>query len=402
MYIARQPIFNKLMKIYGYELLYRDASEAVSFGNASSSAATATVIGGLFEQGINKIVGKAKAFVNFDYDFIMSENIELIDPETLVIEVLETVEVNPVLVERLHYLRAKGYKIALDDFEESLNNYPIVYIADIIKYDIIITPLESIEEEVKEALAQGKVVLAEKIETEEEFQKACDMGFQLFQGYFFSKPKIVYGINSSKASKLQYTMILQELHREEPSYHAIAEVIESDVHFAYRVMKTMSNKKGEDTFRSIKEALVRMGLKELERWINVLMLQDMSEGKPTEIMRLSLVRSKFGEFVANHSIYYKRKDEVAMMCLFSMLDAIMDEPIAEALHGMMLSEDVFNALVHNTGELTIIYEMLTAYEHGDWVKVNEYAIRIQLDTKLLYPGYIETLQWVTNFFDSIE
>ena len=288
MYIARQPIFNKLMKIYGYELLYRDASEAVSFGNASSSAATATVIGGLFEQGINKIVGKAKAFVNFDYDFIMSENIELIDPETLVIEVLETVEVNPVLVERLHYLRAKGYKIALDDFEESLNNYPIVYIADIIKYDIIITPLESIEEEVKEALAQGKVVLAEKIETEEEFQKACDMGFQLFQGYFFSKPKIVYGINSSKASKLQYTMILQELHREEPSYHAIAEVIESDVHFAYRVMKTMSNKKGEDTFRSIKEALVRMGLKELERWINVLMLQDMSEGKPTEIMRLSL------------------------------------------------------------------------------------------------------------------
>ena len=197
-------------------------------------------------------------------------------------------------------------------------------------------------------------------------------------------------------------MILQELHREEPSYHAIAEVIESDVHFAYRVMKTMSNKKGEDTFRSIKEALVRMGLKELERWINVLMLQDMSEGKPTEIMRLSLVRSKFGEFVANHSIYYKRKDEVAMMCLFSMLDAIMDEPIAEALHGMMLSEDVFNALVHNTGELTIIYEMLTAYEHGDWVKVNEYAIRIQLDTKLLYPGYIETLQWVTNFFDSIE
>ena len=197
MYIARQPIFNKLMKIYGYELLYRDASEAVSFGNASSSAATATVIGGLFEQGINKIVGKAKAFVNFDYDFIMSENIELIDPETLVIEVLETVEVNPVLVERLHYLRAKGYKIALDDFEESLNNYPIVYIADIIKYDIIITPLESIEEEVKEALAQGKVVLAEKIETEEEFQKACDMGFQLFQGYFFSKPKIVYGINYS-------------------------------------------------------------------------------------------------------------------------------------------------------------------------------------------------------------
>ncbi|TCL57214.1 EAL and modified HD-GYP domain-containing signal transduction protein [Kineothrix alysoides] len=401
MFIARQPIFNKAMKIYGYELLFRSDSSAVSFGNASSVSATATVIGGLFEQGIDQIVGKAKAFVNFDYDFIMSNNIELIEPDTLIIEVLETVEVDAALIDRIKYLKREGYQIALDDFEESYVSYPIVPLADIIKYDIMVTPLDTITSDVKQALSQKKLLLAEKIETEEEFQKAISMGFHLFQGYFFCKPKIVGSSSPKRSSKVQYSMILNELKKEEPSYDTITEIIESDVNLAYRMMRVISHKKGESAFNSIKYALVRMGLIDLERWINILMLQDISQNKPLEIMRLSLVRSRFSEYVAENSIYKERKEEVSMMCLFSTLDVLLDQPMEEALKGMLISNDIFNALVHGKGKLKPFCRLMLSYEQGDWTAVQKYAQIIEIDTEILYKGYLESIQWsskILTFF----
>lgn len=402
MFIARQPIFNKTMNIYGYELLFRPDSGAKSFGSASSSSATATVIGGLFEQGIEQIVGSAKAFINFDYDFIMSDAIELIDPGTLVIEVLETVKVDDPLIDRIKYLRKKGYQIALDDFEESFGSYPIVPIADIIKYDIIVTPLDSIKRDVKQALSERKIILAEKIETEKEFQQAVSMGFHLFQGYFFSKPKIVGGANTKRSSKVQYSMILNELKKEEPSYDTIVEIIVSDINLAYRMMKVISHKKGESSFTSIRKALVRMGLIDLERWINILMLQDISQNKPLELMKLSLVRCKFSEYVANHSIYKERSDEISMMCLFSMLDALLDQPMEKALEGMLITEDVFNALVYGEGTLKPLCKLISSYEQGDWPQVHKYADNIKISTKILYIGYLESIQWAANILFTFE
>lgn len=402
MFIARQPIFNKTMKIYGYELLFRSDSSAVSFGNASSVSATAAVIGSLFEQGIDQVVGKSKAFVNFDYDFIMSDNIELIKPETLIIEVLETVKVDAALINRIKSLKDKGYQIALDDFEESYGSYPIVPLADIIKYDIMVTPLHTITADIKRALSQKKLLLAEKIETEEEFQKALRMGFHLFQGYFFCKPKIVDGSSPRRFSKVQYSMILSELSKDEPSYDAITEIIESDVNLAYRMMRVISHKKGESAFNSIKYALVRMGLIDLERWINILMLQDISQNKPLELMRLSLVRSRFSEYVADNSIYQNRKEEISMMCLFSTLDVLLDQPMEKALEGMLISKDVFNALVHRKGNLEPFCRLILSYEQGDWPAVHKYAEVIRIDTKILYKGYLESIEWSSKILTSFQ
>ena len=190
MYIARQPIFDRAMKVYGYELLFRSDEKAVAYGSTTAEQSTATVLGGLFELGLDQLVGNKKAFVNFDYQFLLSESIELISAETLVIEVLENTIVDEVLLERLKKLKKAGYTIALDDFEESLQSYPIVPIADIIKYDILLTPLDSIRQDVKEALSQHKYILAEKIENEEEFQKAKEMGFHFFRDSFLVNQKL--------------------------------------------------------------------------------------------------------------------------------------------------------------------------------------------------------------------
>lgn len=396
MFIARQPILDRNLKLYAYELLFRESSDAKYFGNATATAATATVVGNLFESGITDITDGAKAFVNFDYDFILSDAIELIDPNTLVIEVLEYVKVDDILIERLKYLKTKGYRIALDDFVESYATFPLVKVADLIKYDIVETPLSTIESDVKMALSQNKTLLAEKIETEAEFFKAKKMGFHLFQGYFFSKPSIVGKSNSKKSTKTQYARMISELKKPEPSYQMLAEIVETDINLAYRLMRVISKKHNEDLIYSIKKALIYMGFKELERWINILMLQELSDKKPVELLKLSLVRTKFGESIAEHSIYKKQKREVALMGLFSMLDAILDESMEDALSGISLTEDVREALIGKSGELYSILEIMIAHENGDWEKMNKISKKIELNETEITKEYLEALKWTNE------
>ncbi len=400
MFIARQPIFDKSLNIYGYELLFRANAESNTFSNATSDSASAVVLGGLLEQGIDRVVGIRKAFVNFDYDFIMSDMIELIKPDTLVIEILETVTFDSSLLSRIKKLHNKGYKIALDDFEEDYFTFPAISIADIIKYDIMLTPLDTLHREVKAAIANKKICLAEKIETEEEFQKAKAMGFQLFQGYFFSKPKIVtIGSNTKKSSKAIYAQILSEIKKEEFSYDKITSIIESDVNLSYRLLCVLSHKDEKINYSSIRNALVRMGALEIERWINVLMLQNMANDKPDEVIRLSLVRSKFSEYISERSSFCNRKDEASMMSLFSLLDVILDCSMEEALEGLAISSDIFDALVYGTGVFRPLCMLMQSYENGNWNDVDGYVKKINLKPANLTEGYLSAIKWASSILD---
>lgn len=393
MFIARQPIFNKVLEVYGYELLFREGSDSTNFTGASAAHATASVISGLFESGIDQIVDDKRAFINFDAEFINSDLPELIESHRLIIEVLEDVIVDAQLIERLTSLKKKGYRIALDDFDASYNDYPLVAIADIIKYDLMVTPLHSIAGEVKMALAQNKVLLAEKVETEAEFIEAKNMGFSLFQGFFFSKPSIIGKANHKANTKVQYSRIISELVKDEPSYQILAEIIEKDVNLAYRVMRIISSRAGDDLVYSIKRALTYMGLKEIERWINILMMQDLGSHKPKELMILSLVRTKFAESIAIHANLKKFKYEASMMGLFSTIDAMLDQNMSEALEGISLPKSIKDSLIEHEGILMPIFNLLNAYEHGDWERAYELVQSLKLNEEDLFDAYMDAVKW---------
>jgi c-di-GMP-related signal transduction protein len=392
MFIARQPIFDRAMQVYGYELLFRATQDSSTYTANSPEASTAAVMEGLFESGLEEVVGSAKAFVNFNYNLLISDTVELIGPETMVIEVLENTKADDVLLERIQTLKQRGYRIALDDFEEDIRDFAIVPYADIIKYDIMITPLDQIRADVEIAKRKRKILLAEKIEKEEDFLKAKEMGFQLFQGYFFSKPKIVTGIHSHKTTNVVYQQILTELHKPEPSIQHLTEIIETDVNMAYRVMRVAGNVQPGEKL-TIRKALVKMGLKELERWINVLMLQELANDKPPELVRLSLVRSHFAEQIAAHSVYASRKIEISLMLLFSLLDAMLDEPMEEALKNMPLSEDIKDFLIYKKGRFAPLAHIIEQYEQGNWEHMTELAQQIKTDPIKLSKWYLDALHW---------
>ena len=393
MFIARQPIFKRNLEIYGYELLYRSSSTSVQFDGTLSHVATATVIGGLFESGIEHIIENKRAFINFDENFIHSDSLELIEPDKLIIEMLEDVEINQALIERLKILKNKGYKIALDDFIEKYEDYPLIPYADIIKFDLIATPLETIETDVHLALSQRKILLAEKIETKEEFLKAKEMGFHLFQGYFFSKPDIAGRMCDKFPSKIQYIRLIKELKKEEPSYQKLAEIVKNDVKLAYRLMRVISVRSGDELIYSIKKALVFMGLKEIERWIHILMIRDIGESKPEELVRVSLVRTKFAEAIALYGKFKNMKYEASMMGLFSVLDAVLDTTMEEALEGIAIPESIKNALIYGKGALNDVYKLIIAYERGNWEEVITFSEKVDINVDVLFEEYLNSVKW---------
>lgn len=396
MFIARQPIFNRRMEVFGYELLFRTSSDSKEFDGVSSSYATASVIGGLFESGIDQIVDDKRAFVNFDGAFINSDLPELIESHRLIIEVLEDVRVDEQLINRVQELKHKGYKIALDDFAESYDDYALVPYADIIKYDLIVTPLSTLESAVTKAIRNGKILLAEKIETEEEYIKAKEMGFTLFQGYFFSKPSIIGKPNSKATTKAQYSRMINELKKEEPSYQVLAEIIEKDVNLAYRLMRVISSRSGDDLIYSIKRALTYMGLKEIERWINILMIQELGDNKPKELMNMSLIRTKFAETIAIQSGLKNIKHEASMMGLFSTIDAMLDQNMEEALADISLPSSIKDSLIKHQGVLMPIYQLVRAYEIGDWENTDQLSKKMALDENRLFDAYMDAVSWARD------
>lgn len=402
MFIARQPIFNDQLEVYGYELLFRLNSQSSQFGGISSQGATASVITGLYESGIENIVEDKLAFINFDEIFIHSDALELIKPDQMVVEMLEKIKIDAPLMTRLKKIKDQGYMIALDDFEEAYQSYPLTPLADIIKYDLMATPLETIAGDVASALAQGKVLLAEKVETQDEFHQARKIGFTLFQGYFFSKPIIAGHSVSKSPTKLQYFRLISELKKDDPSFEILAELIQQDVTLAYRVMRMASIRSNHDLVSSIRYALTYMGLNELERWLNILMLHDLGKDKPEELMKISIIRSRFAQTLAKRALMtYSNQHSAAMMGLFSVLDGILDQSMAEALAGITLPPSILEALINSSGFLFPIYDLIVAYEKGDWATTFKRSQDLNIEEYILYHDYREAIQWANEIIGNI-
>lgn len=185
MYIARQPILNANLDVYGYELLYRDTIDAVCFNSISSIKATASEIESLFESGIENIVGKHAAFINFDHSILENSLIDLLDKSKVVLEILESTEINDDLLSKLIELSRSGFRVALDDVEDNSRAHELMDYAQIIKVDLTLVRLEEIKPMVTKFIQSGKVLLAEKVETEAEFIMAKKYGVSSFSRIFF-------------------------------------------------------------------------------------------------------------------------------------------------------------------------------------------------------------------------
>jgi EAL and modified HD-GYP domain-containing signal transduction protein len=369
LYIARQPIFDSEVKVVAYELLYR-AGNDMSFDGSEGNAATAKVISASFySPGGREIMRGKPAFINFPRELLVEGGGTILPPEEVVIEILETVDAGPDVIASCHNLHALGYRLALDDFVPDGRDDSLPGLVDYIKVDFrATTPAD--RRYVVNRYGRRACLLAEKVETQEEFQQARSMGYSLFQGYFFAHPVLV-STPDVPVFKLNRLRILQQLQASGMDFAAMSELVSHEAGLSYKLLRFVNS--ALFTIRrpidSIQQAMLHIGELGMRRWLPIVILTDMTADKPGELAVSALHRAYLCELLAPEAGYSTRCGDFFLLGLFSRLDAMYGRPLDEILSGLGLNHDIAAALLGTArpgDRIAALWDTVIAYEHGDW------------------------------------
>ncbi len=391
-FIARQPIFNRDKTVAGYELLFRSTAENVFTSNDGDHASKACLDTAVLV-GFDTLSSGRSVFVNCTRDSILNGYLTLFSPELTVLEILETVTPDAEVVAACRELKKAGYRIALDDFVDDPGYAPLVDLADIIKVDFVSSTPAMRQALVGKFARKPILLLAEKIETHEEFSAAVQLGFNLFQGYFFCKP-VVLSTRDVASSRASYLRILKAANAPELDFGNIEQLIKSEPALYYRLLRYLNSVafvfRGE--IRSITQALVLLGERGLRRWLMLVCAVLASNGKPLVLVSFALVRARFCELLARSS----RGSESAsfMLGLFSLMDAILDTTKEFVVEQVSLPSEVEAALLGTPNALRTVYELVVAFEFGEWSACEELINRMHIPGDAVNQAYAEAVTWV--------
>ncbi len=395
-YVARQPIFDRQQKIFGYELLYRSGQGGNVFDGTDGTQATLAVIRNTFlVLGQQTLTGSKKAFINFTKSLLLDGVAHTLPSDSTVIEILEDVEPDATVLDACQALKEAGYLLALDDFTvDNEVQQSIVEIADIIKADFMrSTPVERATIVTKFSDGQ-KRFLGEKVETREEFTAALDMGYTYFQGYFFAKPVIVSG-KDIPGYKLNYMRVLQEVNRKELEFSNLEKIIKQDTSLVYTLLNYINSAYFglREQITSILHAMVLLGEREVRKWASLVLFTFLGDDKPTEVVVTSLVRARFCESLAPDAGLQGCEDELFLLGMFSMIDVIMGRPLPEILESISIAKDVKAALLGEENVYRDVYNLVTSYEAGEWEQFSQCAAKLHVSEEKLPELYVKAVEW---------
>jgi len=388
-FVARQPIFNRNMHTVAYELLFRSGIENQS-SFQDGDQATLTVLNATFLD----LTGGKKAYINFTHNLITDEIPALFPRGSLVIELLEDIVPDAEFLTACHQLKAKGYEFALDDFI-SANAVPeLINLANIIKVDFLSCDPEDRAKVIRQYRRPGLAFLAEKVETMEEFDEAVQLGYSLFQGYFFARPQILQS-KDIKTFKAVHYRLMSELAKADPDFTILTQIIESDVSMTYKLLRVINSASLYPTSRitSVRTALVRLGHKEIKKWSALLMLQDLASDKPEALLRQSLVRAKMSENLSDAVALSHKRSELFLMGLLSLLDVIMNQPMQKLLQGLPIDPEIAVALTGGKNSIGKVLDLVKGYESANWLSLDEKSRELGLGRSDLTKQYCAAVQW---------
>lgn len=400
--VARQAVFDSELHVYGYELLFRSCREN-SFDGSDAAAASAQVIShSFFSLGIENILGGKRAFVNFPRELLVNESALLLPPDRIVVEILESVEEDEQVKAACLKLKERGYTLALDDFPQRRGDW-LAGIVDILKIDFQQTS-PSEQAGIAQLYSRGGVrLLAEKVETMEEFRRARDLGYHYFQGYFFARPLILMG-REPAGFKLNYLRILEETHRPVLEFDRLERLLKRDVSLSYKLLRYINSPLFgfREPVESLREALLQLGEAEVRKWLSLVVMPRLAESMPPELVVTAVARARFCEQMARPAGLSGRAQELFLLGLFSLLDVMMDRPLRELLDQIHSAPDVRAALLDLSGpenKLAEIFALARALERAEWGSVAAIASRLGVSRERIASIYWEAVRWADQVSD---
>jgi EAL and modified HD-GYP domain-containing signal transduction protein len=399
-FVARQPIFTSKEKIFGYELLYRNNLDN-QFPNIDGEKATADVlINGFLNIGFENLAKGKPCFINFTEKLLQLRLPTYFNPNEIVVEILETVEPSFGLLEICKELKDLGYRIALDDFIFNDNNiyfYALLRYVDIIKVDFRNTTIQ-MRQKMEQFAKNAKIqLLAEKIETWEEFNQAIIYGYDYFQGYFFSEPMIV-ATKDVPHYFYSYHQIVRTLTEPEPNVEKISKLIEQDLSLSYKLLKLINSPDYhlKQKIKSIHQAVVLLGFNEINKWMSVLAVRGttkLNNEFVREMISISLTRAKTCESIALQIKDTRPESEYFIVGLYSLMDTILNMPMKKVLNTLPFHEEICDALLGKENNLSRILRLCIEVEKGNWKNVKESCSSLEIKEQLVFSSYQEALKW---------
>tara|TARA_R110001606_G_scaffold361754_7_gene515141 strand:- start:37135 stop:38358 length:1224 start_codon:yes stop_codon:yes gene_type:complete len=391
--VARQAIFDIDLNVYAYELLFRSNNKQTESGVLDSfgDEATSRVINYTFlELGVERVIGNHLAFVNLTRNFILNDDPLPFAQDRVVLEILEDIVADDELIAATQKLVDQGYIIALDDFIFNESLRPLVQLADIIKIDLLAFSEQTLIDQVTLLKQENVKLLAEKVETKEQFQLCKQLGFDYFQGYFFSRPTIVEG-QAIPDSQLNLLLLITKLQNPNVLLEDIEQLISQDVTLTYKLLRLLNSAAIglPRKIESIKQGLVILGLKAIKTWTTLIALNDI-KCIPSELMANTLIRAKMCEQLASH--YNCSAETGFLVGLFSTIDAMMSHPMDELLKSLPLNSDIKQALSNRQGYLGDLLNIVIYYEQGSWDEVDTEQVSLEQLGEL----YVNATEWTIN------
>jgi c-di-GMP-related signal transduction protein len=399
-FVARQAILDRRKELFGYELLFRSDPEKNEFDGTEPAFATSQLIANtLFSAGFEGILSGKRGFINFDRTMLLDGSWSILPKETVVIEVLETVEPDQAVIDACRRLRARGYTIALDDFLHHPKFDPLIETAHIIKVDLRATPRAEQQRLVSKYGRQGIKMLAEKVETHEEFEWAWSIGFDYFQGFFFTKPVVLRG-RQTPSWRLSCLRLLQETQQEDIDFDKLRDLIKNDVSFCYKLLRFTNSAlfAHRNEIRTIERALMALGENGIRRWVALAALGSLARDKPNELLVQSMLRAQFAERLARLAGLSEMHNWF-VMGLFSLLDVLLDSTIECALQEIKLARPVEEVLLHRApacDAMANAYSLICSYERGDWDSVMKLSEAIGVRASDVGDAYVESVRRVAE------
>jgi EAL and modified HD-GYP domain-containing signal transduction protein len=373
-FIARQPILDCSQQVYAYELLFR-SGEQIAFNDVDSERAAQATLDLSLLLGAGSFTEGHRAFINCPRSALCSGVLGTLPKEVVVLEILEDVPADEETVRSCRQLKAAGYKFAMDDIISCEDERVALFeLAECIKTDFLLTDARQQLAIARRFGRQGVQMLAEKVETHAQFRAAMRMGYTLFQGYFFCRPETLTA-RDLPSSNLRYLEILRKTYQREINIPALAQAIREEPALCYRLLRYLNSAAwGVYQVNSIVHALSLMGSDEIRRWVSMVTTISLAGPRSQELIRVALVRARFCELVAGH--LNMAPTDFFLTGLFSLLEAILDRPLAQIVEHIPISDACRDALNGTSNRQGLALRLAIVSARGEWEAMPELCARL--------------------------
>lgn len=387
--VARQPIYAAAMTVLAYQLLYKEAgAPGASAAVGAREAALGVVADAALEIGLDRLAGDLPVHIRYPHELLASPAPLSLHPQRVVIEWVEDLPASAALRGGLKELRARGHRIALDDYSPRLNDPALLGEVDIVKIDVSQHSPGELESFVPALLRRGLTLIAEEVETVEQFEHGVQLGFTGFQGDFLQRPE-TFGAQRMPSSRLATLRLISALQNEQFSIGEVEELVSQDLSLSFRVLRCINSSfyNLPRKVESIRQAVVILGLDSLRQLATLVSLQCL-DNRPASLFVTSMTRARMCEQLARLA-GVRDSGPYFLAGLFSLLDVLTGMPISDLLDQLPLAPAVGQALLSQEGDIGAALKCARAYERATWGRVSYNG----LEPTLIRAAYVDAVFW---------